>query len=139
MTRAWLLSLGALSTRRSVAVPKFADGSLDVTYASAEAITVPELVPSAAAPGNVPRAVSGTTAEIANKPKRRAERSRPERPGTRGQSRLRRNMKPGHYRRYGWDMPRARAVEFRKFVMAVLQGNFAWRRQATSPQVIAVS
>jgi hypothetical protein len=93
--------------RRSGAEPKFADGSLDVTYASAEAITVSELVPSAAAPGNVPRAVSATIAALANKPKRRAERSRPERTGTRVQSRLRRNMKLGHYRRLGsaWQRP----------------------------------
>jgi hypothetical protein len=95
MIRAWLLSLGALSMRRSVAEPKFADGSLDVTYASAEAITVLELVPSAAAPGNVPRAVSATIAEVANKPKRRSERFRPVRTSTRGPTRLRRNMKRG--------------------------------------------
>jgi hypothetical protein len=96
--------------RRSAAEPKFADGSLDVTYASAEAITVSELVPSAAAPGNVPRTVSAMIAEIAKKPKRRAERSRPERTGTRGQSRLRRNMKLGHYRRLGYAQGEGRGV-----------------------------
>jgi hypothetical protein len=74
---ALLLLLGALSTRTSVADPKFADGSLELTYASAEALTVSELVPSAAAPGNVLAAVSATTAANANRPKRRTERLRP--------------------------------------------------------------